>query len=239
MTRLTSPSVDAVTAALDSALDSANTGARTRTVSRSDVASWPERVASSPEGVLAADGGSVPNCYKYAAETTDVVVAWWTDGRGRKTVTVSAARVRARSTSGGRGNGTATPRGSAWELTFPSRASQLAERRRERLARLLEEVGPEGDDDRLAIRSAYDRHLAAACDGGLLVSDHATRPRVVQVVVRDSTTGRRHHITVPPKFATPSSKTYQKLGSSAARVKAAVAWTFSLAPSEYAPTCEA
>src|SRR6185312_6775238 len=215
----------------------ANRRARARTVSPAAVAHWPARVAAAPEGAVSVDGGSVCNSYRYAAESTSASVAWWTDGRGRKTVRVNAGRGYAASTAYGRSRGE-RERESGWAAVFPERAGRLATRRRERLQRLIERLGPEGQDDRLAIL-ARDRHLAAAAGNGLLVADHPTRPKVVQVVVRDTTTGQRHHITVPPKFATPSSKTYQSLGSSAARVHAAVAWTFALKPGRYAPAVEA
>ena len=235
---LQNPTAGDIETTLTKGLDEANSRARTRTVSSHQVEGWPARIAAQPEGILAADGGSVPNSYKYAAETTDVVVSWWTDGRGRKTVRITTSRGRANHTRYGSGRGTATPRDSAWEWTFPRRASKLSNRRAERTAQLLDRIGPEGSDDRLLI-GTWARHLGAAAPNGLLIADHATRPKVVQVVVRDSTTGQRHHITVPPKFATPASKTYQRLGSSAARVHAAVAWTFSLEPAAYAPSVEA
>ena len=239
-TLLRNPSADQIAETLGAALGAANKGALTRKVEFSEIDHWPAKVAGTAEGVLAADGGSVANSYKYAAETTDLVVAWWTSGHGVKSVRVAATRTRANHTSQGAGAGTSSPRGTAWEVTFPDRRDRLGKARRDRIARLLDRVGPEGSDDRLAILP-WSRHLSAVrVDGSaLLIADHPTRPKVVQVVVRDATTGQRHHITVPPKFATPASKTFQRLGSEVARIHAAVAWTFALTPAKYAPLVEA
>jgi hypothetical protein len=77
--------------------------------------------------------------------------------------------------------------------------------------------------------------LLAASPEGLLIGDRRERPTTVQLVVTDSTTGHRHQITVPPKFGRPESKTWQRLGNDAARVHAALAWTFALEPAQYAP----
>lgn len=233
------PTAEQIETVLAAAIAAANNGCRQRLVSDYQVETWPAIVANQPEGVLSCDGGAVPNAYTQRAETTSAKVAWWTDGRGRKSVRITACRTWARHTSYGKGSGVAVGDQSPWSATFPDRAAKLTKARRDRLARLLDQVGPEGEDDRLAIRSVPDRHLVAASPEGLLIGNHATRPKVVQVVVRDATTGQRHHITVPPKFATPASKTYQKLGSSAARVHAAIAWTFDLAPAAYAPNIEA
>ena len=74
---------------------------------------------------------------------------------------------------------------------------------------------------------------------GVILSDDLARPRLVQVVVRDPSTGFRHHLTVPPRFGNPHTKTFQNLRTSAARIQAALAWTFGIKPEEYAPALEA
>jgi hypothetical protein len=128
----------------------------------------------------------------------------------------------------------------AWRHVFPRRDAELRERRalqhKRRVERLLSTFGHRGIDDRLSLRSP---HVAAHAPGvGLLLADNPSHPVVVQVVVRDSSTGLRHAITVPPRFARPSTRTYQRLGSDEARVRAAIAWTFRLAPEAYAPSIE-
>jgi hypothetical protein len=132
-----------------------------------------------------------------------------------------------------------TPR-DVWQKVFPARARLLDEqrqaRRRSRIQRLLAAFGPPGVDDRLSLR---DPHLSACSPGGILLADDPRKPTVVQVIVRDPSTGLRHAITVPPRYAKPESKTYQQLGSDEARVRAAVAWTFRLTPDTYSPNIEA
>jgi hypothetical protein len=59
------------------------------------------------------------------------------------------------------------------------------------------------------------------------------------LVVRDTTTKEAHILRIPPKFGNPATKFYGTFKSAAERVKAAVAWTFSLEPAEYAPAVEA
>ena len=56
----------------------------------------------------------------------------------------------------------------------------------------------------------------------------------VQVVVRDPSTGHRHALTVPPRFAHPRSKRYGHLGERE-RIHAAIAWTFNLRAADYRP----
>jgi len=127
---------------------------------------------------------------------------------------------------------------SCWALTFPRRFSKLVTLRVERRRRILERIGLPGSDDRvnLVLRSACIRtHVPGL---GVILTDDLARPRLVQVVVRDPSTGFRHHLTVPPRFGNPKTKTFRMLGSSAARIQAALAWTFGLKPEAYAPALE-
>ncbi len=96
----------------------------------------------------------------------------------------------------------------------------------------LDRIGPAGDDDRVHIRTPL---RVCRSREGLLITDHPTRPRVVQVVVRDSTTGRRHHLTVPPRFGMPLADGERPCD----RVHAALAWTFGLRPDQYSPEIQA
>jgi hypothetical protein len=104
----------------------------------------------------------------------------------------------------------------------------------------LAKIGPEGEDDRIQIREP--RAIYGTCVAALI----ANRPGkdgvrwwdasiTVQVVVRDTTTGQRHCITVPPSFARP----LERGESEADRIRAAVAWTFGLSAKEYSPSVEA
>jgi len=99
---------------------------------------------------------------------------------------------------------------------------------------VLDAVGPQGEDDAVQIREPY-----LICDSllGVVIGDHPTQPTIVQVVVRDSTTGQRHHLTVPPRFGRPLNSA--KHETSYDRCRAAIAWTFGIAPSQYRPTVQA
>jgi hypothetical protein len=106
----------------------------------------------------------------------------------------------------------------------------------------LDRIGPRGDDDRVSVFAPHEVYRDMARNAVMITS----RPgrygvewwldsTIIQVVVRDSTTGLRHHLTVPPRFARPlePGETPQD------RIQAAIAWTFDLEPREYAPTVEA
>jgi hypothetical protein len=115
-----------------------------------------------------------------------------------------------------------------------------AEAERQRCEAELAALGPQPTDD--SRRLLQPLLVAVGADGSLLIADHLERPSLVQVAVRDATTGVRHHITVPPKFAHPARKTYQRIvgrGGKAALVHEAIAWTFELAGAEYAPAVQA
>jgi hypothetical protein len=97
----------------------------------------------------------------------------------------------------------------------------------------LDSFGPRSGDDRINIWSPHI--VCMARDGAVIraVSDREQprRDTVVQVVVQCPSTGLQHRITVPPWFGLP----LQEGESAAARVHAAVAWTFRLTPAEYQP----
>ncbi len=62
----------------------------------------------------------------------------------------------------------------------------------------------------------------------------------VYLVVRDSTSGERHVIRVPPRFGMTRSKTWQRYipHDPDGLIHAAIAWTFGLKPEEYHPDSE-
>jgi hypothetical protein len=91
-------------------------------------------------------------------------------------------------------------------------------------------------DDRRRIQRPY---LLAKSEEGLIVGDRREDPREVQVIVRDATTGFRHAIPVPPVYGRVGSGHWRRLGDDAARVHAAIAWTFDLQPEQYHPSVEA
>jgi hypothetical protein len=124
-----------------------------------------------------------------------------------------------------------------WSAVFPERARKLGERRRQRVEHMIERFGPPGDDDRLAILAP--RVIAHAPKVGLIIAEKRTRPRIVQVIVTDPSTGHRHALTVPPRFADQRRKTFQQLTTARALVEAAVAWTFRLKPTDYQPQLSA
>ncbi len=76
-----------------SALDEAEKRAKARTLPRSGVFNLAlvEAVASRPWGYAHGDGGKVPVCYRYKAETTYLTLAWYS-WRGQKHVYLSACR---------------------------------------------------------------------------------------------------------------------------------------------------
>jgi len=82
-------------------------------------------------------------------------------------------------------------------------------------------------------------YLLASGREGLLIGIRKIGPTVVQVVVRDSTTGFRHAITVPSIFGAIGSGHWKRLENDDARVHAAIAWTFRLDPENYRPAVEA
>lgn len=194
-------------------------------------------ILTETEGLYEDDGGGVANSYGYRATTSRVGAVWYTAADGRKHVRVCGDRV---SISGRHVSylfGANCEPG--WAAVYPTRAARANYLQFERAKKAIDRVGPAGDDDRLQI---FHPLPVAVSEQGVLVADHATRPRVVQVVVRDTTTGQRHHITVPPKFATPTSKTYQKIVAKDGKrglIHAAIAWTFNLTPAQYAPALEA
>lgn len=96
----------------------------------------------------------------------------------------------------------------------------------------LDRIGEQGDDDAVQIRTPY-----RICKSllGTIIADHPTRPDIVQVVVRDATTGQRHHLTVPPRFG----RAVRKPETAHSRCQAAIAWTFGIPASQYKPRKQA
>ena len=126
-----------------------------------------------------------------------------------------------------------------WASVFPWRYFKFRERSQERLQSVLERLGPPGEDDRVNLNLRQTLIRAHVPGLGVILSDNRVRTELVQVVVRDPSTGFRHHISIPPRFGNPRTKTYQRLGNARARVHAALAWTFGMKPEEYAPALEA
>lgn len=93
----------------------------------------------------------------------------------------------------------------------------------------LDAVGPAGGVEGLI--GPRPRFLVCRSDFGLMIADHPTKPTIAQVVVRDATTGRRHILSVPPRFAK------DRYPSANDRVRAAIAWTFG--KRQYRPDVEA
>ena len=126
-----------------------------------------------------------------------------------------------------------------WALVFPQRYRVYRQRRENRLRRILDNIGLPGEDDRINLVLRRARLRAHVPGFGVILSDDLTRTQLVQVVVRDPSTGFRHHLTVPPRFGNPRAGTFRGLGTDRARIRAALAWTFGLKPEEYAPALEA
>lgn len=216
--------------------------------------------AANEDRCLVRSGGAVANNYGYPAETEGAVVV----PVGDREVYLAAARLWAnKATSSGV---VATCMGDDYRATVDERyrvedRPAAWERLREHARRIvageiaseatprfrfevlepadLEAIGPEGGDDRLTILHPV---VAARSAEGVLVRDTIGQPRprsraVVQVLVRDATTGQRHAITVPPRFGRllPDASPEQQ----AAMVHAAIAWTFRLRPEAYRPAVSA
>lgn len=228
---------------LEEALDQAASLANGRCYVRTVNALPAEPVLEHPHGLLLANGHPRRYTHTHMWPTSAVGVAWFTV-LGRKFVRVwgsrgdvSGPRHALRLLPGTPGDPEGLHR--CWAATFPQRSSELRQRRAERLRRTLERFGPAGEDDRTNLALWWVRVRAYAPGVGLILSDGLSRPQTVEVVVRDPSTGLRHHLSVPPRFGDPGSKTFQSLGSAAARVRAGVAWTFGMKPEEYAPELEA
>jgi hypothetical protein len=164
---------------------------------------------------------------------TGVLLAWYTVHRIR---VVRLETIRSPFWEGDLAHWKDGGRRSAFQAVFPHRRALAVRRRAEHTRRLIERFGPSGDDDRLSIIQPVIRAYAPGF--GAIISDDRKRPMIAQVVVRDSTTGQRHAIAVPPRFANPQSATFQRLVTPRARVHAAVAWSFGLKPEEYVPQIE-
>lgn len=176
-------------------------------------------------GIFRWDGGSVASAYKYTAYSSVLELAYWVSPRGDRHVRIKAARIQVCNNK--------VPKliwGESWAAVYPNRAYKLADLRQKRAKRIIENRGISGDDDRFLM---MQYHISALSKEGVLICDDMSRPRAAQVIVTCPSTGHRHHIGVAPKFVNPKSKTYQNLGSEAARVHAAIAWTFDLKPEEY------
>jgi hypothetical protein len=104
----------------------------------------------------------------------------------------------------------------------------------------INQYGPQGEDDRQVLVPEFVK-IESEDEFGMVISDRggnfplapARKPRVVQVIVTDSSTGERHHIQVPPRFGDPDSKTYQKYKARGELAKAALAWSFDIPVEEY------
>jgi len=128
----------------------------------------------------------------------------------------------------------ATPRLDGWTVTSAQVAVALAHgtAAMDHAAHLASQP----TDDAHRIERPY---LLASSSHGLLIGDRRVDPRVVQVVVRDATTGYRHAISVPPIHGRVGCGHWRRLETDAARIHAAVAWTFAREPEQYQPQIEA
>ena len=111
-----------------------------------------------------------------------------------------------------------------WALTFPLRFKKLRTRLLERSRLTLERLGPPADGKGLKLNLERAFLRAYVPGKGAIFSDDYARPKCVEVVLRNPLTGARHHVSVPPRFGNPRSRTFQRLGTSAARLRAAMAW---------------
>lgn len=209
---------------IDRCLEKINYRQRARIIPSVIAPDWRKEKCKS--GILCYDGGSVPGAYKYPAYTSVLEIAWWVAPDKKRHVRVIAERVRTY-------NDTVRwliAEKPGWAAVYPDRAVKKQALLRQRTQRILDKRGLPGDDDRFLLRYF---EISALSPAGVLVCDNKFRPTVAQVVVTCPSTGFRHCIGVPPKFVNPKTKCYQSFKSEAARVHAAIAWTFGLTPEEY------
>jgi len=223
---------------LDSEAEKTNGGGRLRLVPPLS----PNPILGHPHGLLEDNGLPLAGGSGFAPKTSAVGAAWFTRG-GVKCVRVWGYRWH---TTGLEHSYLFLPDPSdkegircCWASVFPRRFFRLRVRRQERIRRILEHVGPPGEDDRVNLSLARARIRAHVPGLGVILSDDRARTQLAQVVVRDPSTGHRHHLSVPPRFGNPRTKTFRGLRTAEARIHAAVAWTFGMRPEEYEPALEA
>jgi hypothetical protein len=92
----------------------------------------------------------------------------------------------------------------------------------------------------------YTPLLVAQAEKGLIIRSEnrinarRVREEIVEVVVRDTTTGHVHFLRVPPEFGDVDIEQCPVTGDMSERaVRAAIAWTFNMKPEDYAPEIEA
>lgn len=165
MSRFTFSTPEDLRKRIISALDEAEKRAKSRTLPRERLGEVVEAVAGQPFGYVRGDGGGVAKSYRYAAETTHFVLAWYT-WRGEKHVHLSAYRGRAEKVPYGSMAGVVitTDQRKAYQTVFPDRARRYRYLRNQRRVR------------------DYTRHLppvpagvvittARQDDGGLVVAE--------------------------------------------------------------------
>jgi len=223
---------------LEQASGRANRGCRRRLVETLPA----DPIMAHAHGIMEDNGLPEGTRWGYSPNTSAVGVAWFTRG-GVKCVRVWGYRCF---TTGAEHSFLFIPEPSdqegircCWASVYPRRFFRLHARRQERIRRLLERVGPPGEDDRVNLSLAWARIRAHVPGLGVILSDDLARTQMAQVVVRDPSTGFRHHLSVPPRFGNPRTKTFRELRTAEARIHAAVAWTFGMRPDEYEPALEA
>ena len=85
-----------------------------------------KKIRNCKEGIYEDDGGAVANSYKYTAETSHVLAAWWTSGNGTRYVRIIGGRTQARKASHGSGNGCPHCSCTPWAAVFTLRAMELS-----------------------------------------------------------------------------------------------------------------
>ena len=136
MSRFTFSTPEDLRARITSALDEAEKRASARLLPRERLGEVVEAVAGQPFGYVRGDGGGVAKSYRYAAETTHFVLAWYT-WRGEKHIRLSAYRGRAEKVAYGSMAGVfiTANRSSAYDAVFPDRARRYRYLRNQRRVR--------------------------------------------------------------------------------------------------------
>jgi hypothetical protein len=235
---LRDPTPLALRSALETVASSVNERARVRKVDPLPF----KPVMREPFGLMEDNGNREANGHTFAPRTSWVGVAWCTFG-GVKYVRVWGLRgyvhSQAHSFSFIPEATDRDGRRCCWAKVFPARFLRYRERRRDWVQRVIERIGPPGEDDRVNLNLRWALLSAHVPGLGVILSDLSSRTQLIQVVVRDPSTGFRHHISVPPRFGNPRTKTFRELRTPEARIHAAVAWTFGMKPDEYEPALEA
>ena len=131
-----------------------------------------------------------------------------------------------------------------WSTVFPDRSERLKKLMllRNTVFRRLSIVYGRAEDEVDLERLWRDvtPRIAVMAKSGAIIADRRidNYPKYAELVVRDTSTRLRHHISIPVRFVNPCSLAFAT-STEEERIKSAVAWTFGKLPDQYFPSLEA